>query len=138
MTNYKKSDSDMNQVGVLFKNISKAGKTYFNGTISNEKVVGFLNSFTSKDGEEMTVINLYEATEAIPAATKKPVKASKKAATDMSKSASPCRRVRKRVHAKWHSMYRNHTPANPHAPYDLRWWTYRIPLHRRPRWPPLH
>ena len=58
-----KTDSDMVQLGVLFKNVSKAGKTYFNGKFGDQKVVGFLNSFTSKSGEDMTVINLYEATE---------------------------------------------------------------------------
>lgn len=52
---------DLNQVGVMFMNTSKNGTKYFNGTINDMDVVGFVSSFTSKAGNDVTVMNVYEA-----------------------------------------------------------------------------
>lgn len=60
--------TDMTQLGVMFVNVSeKTGNQYLNGEINGQKVVGFINTFTAKSGknkgQEMTVLNIYEATD---------------------------------------------------------------------------
>lgn len=65
------SKADLKQLGVMFLNTSeKTGNKYFNGEVLGEKMVGFINTFVAKTGknagQEMTVINLYEPTEADP------------------------------------------------------------------------
>ena len=80
----KTTKADLKQLGVMFLNVSeKSGTKYFNGEVLGEKVVGFINTFVAKSGknagQEMTVLNVYEATEAdaTKATTTSSAKASK-------------------------------------------------------------
>ena len=62
MTNKKNTTftQDKTQVGALFSSKSKSGNVYFTGTMGDKRVVAFVSDAKNKDGDSMTVINIYE------------------------------------------------------------------------------
>ena len=73
---FKKSDKKMNQLGSMFLGVSGNGNEFFKGKLNingvETAIVAWPNDVKSKDGEDLTVINIYEST---------PLEGSKKSTT---------------------------------------------------------